>query len=60
MSPSRRCPGAAVRCRWRRWRDKGVEPIDDPRSMAYGAFSSDEELEEFLVFFREQRNADLT
>jgi hypothetical protein len=41
-------------------RRKGVRPIDDPRSMAYGAFASDEELDEFLAFVREQRNADLT
>lgn len=41
-------------------RGKGVRPIDDPRSMAYGAFASDEELDEFLAFIREQRNADLT
>lgn len=41
-------------------RRRGAKPIDDPRSMAYGAFSSDEELDEFLVFIREQRNADLT
>jgi len=41
-------------------RRKGAQPIDDPHSMAYGAFSSDEELDEFLVFIREQRNADLT
>lgn len=40
-------------------RQKGVRPIDDPRSMAYGAFASDEELDEFLAFVREQRNADL-
>jgi hypothetical protein len=41
-------------------RRKGVQPIDDPHSMAYGAFSSDEELDDFLAFNREQRNADLT
>ena len=41
-------------------RRKGVKPIDDPRSMAYDAFASDEELDEFLVFIRDQRNADLT
>jgi hypothetical protein len=41
-------------------RRKGAKPIDDPHSMAYGAFTSDEELDEFLVFIREQRNADLT
>jgi hypothetical protein len=41
-------------------RRKGVRPIDDPRSMAYGAFASDEELDEFVAFIREQRNADLT
>lgn len=31
-------------------RRKGVKPIDDPRSMAYDAFASDEELDEFVVF----------
>jgi len=41
-------------------RRKGVQPIEDPRPMAYGAFASDEELDEFLIFIREQRNADLT
>jgi hypothetical protein len=41
-------------------RRRGAKPIDDPHSMAYGAFASDEELDEFLAFIREQRNADLT
>ena len=41
-------------------RRRGAKPIDDPHSMAYGAFSSDEELDEFLIYIREQRNADLT
>jgi hypothetical protein len=40
-------------------RRKGVQPIDDPASMAYGAFASDEELDEFLAFVREARHADL-
>jgi hypothetical protein len=40
-------------------RRKGVRPIDDPASMAYGAFTSDEELDEFLAFVRAARDADL-
>jgi len=40
-------------------RRKGVRPDEDPPDMAFGAFTSDEELDEFQAFIREARRADL-